>query len=520
MVEPGSTESERVMHIKLNTDLGPTNLLSVYAPTLTSSTDAKDTFYSQLDDAIKHIPSNEVLILLGDFNARVGNDQGSWPDCLGHFGVGKCNENGQRLLELCTYHHLCITNTFFGVKLHHSPKLGDCLELNTEDHWSHIKDKTLAAALKAFGRNVRKSQDWFNTHIVTLQPLIEAKRNALQNYQRNPSPSSMEALREARHRVNEKCNICANNFWMNLCAEIQSAADTGNSRGMSEGMKKAIETYTVQVLTTQNIYWSEAFDINSGVKQGCVLAPTLFNIFFSLLLNHAFESSEEGILIRSRSDGKLFHPARLRAKTKARKVAIRDLLFADDVALVAHSAEKLQLLLNQFSDACEAVRLTSSLEKTKVMSQDNAATPAVTIEDYILEAVTQFTYLGCTTSNNNYFELEIGKRIGKAATNMAKLSTRVWENKKLTTQTKVAVYRACIVSTLIFGSQSWITYASQEKRLNIFHMRCLRRILSISWTDKVSNNEVLARSNIPSSFTLVRQRRLRWLGDAYRMEDG
>ena len=85
MVEPGSTKSERIMHIKLNTDLGPTNLLSVYAPTLTSSTDAKDTFYSQLDDAIKHIPNNEVLILLGDFNARVGNDQGSWPDCLGHF---------------------------------------------------------------------------------------------------------------------------------------------------------------------------------------------------------------------------------------------------------------------------------------------------------------------------------------------------------------------------------------------------------------------------------------------------
>ena len=121
-----------------------------------------------------------------------------------------------------------------------SSKLGDCLELNTEDHWSHIKDTTLAAALKAFGKNVRKSQDWFNANIATLQPLIEAKRNALQNYQRNPSSSSSEALREARRRANVKCKICANNFWMNLCAEIQSAADTGNSRGMFEGIKKAI----------------------------------------------------------------------------------------------------------------------------------------------------------------------------------------------------------------------------------------------------------------------------------------
>lgn len=60
----------------------------------------------------------------------------------------------------------------------------------------------------------------------------------------------------------------------------------------------------------------------------------------------------------------------------------------------------------------------------------------------------------------------------------------------------------------------------RKKCLNIFHMRCLRRILSISWTDKVSNNEVLARANIPSMFTLLRQRRLRWLGHVYWMEDG
>lgn len=60
----------------------------------------------------------------------------------------------------------------------------------------------------------------------------------------------------------------------------------------------------------------------------------------------------------------------------------------------------------------------------------------------------------------------------------------------------------------------------RKKCLNIFHMRCLRRILSISWTDKVSNNEVLARANIPSMFTLLRQRRLRWLGHVYWMKDG
>ena len=48
--------------------------------------------------------------------------------------------------------------------------------------------------------------------------------------------------------------------------------------------------------------------------------------------------------------------------------------------------------------------------------------------------------------------------------------------------------------------------------MNTFHMRCLCRILSVSWMDKISNNEVLERADIPSMFTLLRQCRLRWLG--------
>ena len=147
------------------------------------------------------------------------------------------------------------------------------------------------------------------------------------------------------------------------------------------------------------------------------------------------------------------------------------------------------------------------------MCQGNEDTPALTIKDYTLEAISQFTYLGSTTSNDACLDMELGKRIGtcKAATNRAKLSDRVWENKKLTTQTKVAVYRACIMSTLLYGSQFWTTYTGQEKHLNIFHMRFLRRILSIEWMDKVSNNKVLERAEIPSAFTLLRQHRLRWL---------
>ena len=50
----------------------------------------------------------------------------------------------------------------------------------------------------------------------------------------------------------------------------------------------------------------DPFNILSGVKQGCVLVPTLFGIFFATLLKHAFGKSTEGIYLQTRSDGNLF----------------------------------------------------------------------------------------------------------------------------------------------------------------------------------------------------------------------
>ena len=112
MVEPGSGVSERLLTLCLNSTTGPVTLISVYAPTLSSTPDTKDMFYENLASIIRNIASKEQVVVLGDFSARVGADQNSWPSCLGQFGEGKMNEHGQRLLELCTFHGLCITNSF------------------------------------------------------------------------------------------------------------------------------------------------------------------------------------------------------------------------------------------------------------------------------------------------------------------------------------------------------------------------------------------------------------------------
>ena len=116
MVGPGSGGSERLLTHRLNSTTGPVTLISVYAPTLSTTPDAKDMFYENLASIIRNIPSKEQVVVLGDFNARVSADHDSWPSCLGQFGVGKMNKTGQRLLELCTFYDLCITNSFFRTK--------------------------------------------------------------------------------------------------------------------------------------------------------------------------------------------------------------------------------------------------------------------------------------------------------------------------------------------------------------------------------------------------------------------
>ena len=88
-------------------------LISAYAPTMSYSDEAKESFYEELATATRAVPRNDKLILLGDFNARVGRDYSAWPGVLGRHGIGKDNSNGTLLLTFCTEHQLVITNTVF-----------------------------------------------------------------------------------------------------------------------------------------------------------------------------------------------------------------------------------------------------------------------------------------------------------------------------------------------------------------------------------------------------------------------
>lgn len=130
-LSPGGTA--RTLSLRLSTSACPINIFRVNTPMLYLPD--KDQFYEELDNAIRGIPPSEYQFLLDNLGARVGSDHDSWSSCLGHVGIGRLNQNGQRLLELCSYHDLCITNTFYSTKpidhvSWHHPRSHHCHQLD------------------------------------------------------------------------------------------------------------------------------------------------------------------------------------------------------------------------------------------------------------------------------------------------------------------------------------------------------------------------------------------------------
>ena len=255
---------------------------------------------------------------------------------------------------------------------------------------------------------------------------------------------------------------------------------------------------------------SESFGVTNGVKQGCVLAPTLFSIFLSATLDEAFRDiMGDGVYIQSRQSADLFNVAHFRAKTKTTRILMRELLFADDSALVAHSAEEMQKIVDAFSNASKKFGLKINIKKTEVLYQPNCTR---TREDYImvdgnkLNSVLEFTYLGSTISSNGCIDDEIQRRMAFRPTTPETLE------QPPCVQVKGKIYSAIVLFTLLYGAEDWTVYRRQVKKLHAFTMRYLRSIMRITWMDKVTKKEILERTGQPSMEDLLIRKNLRWTG--------
>ena len=70
-----------------------------------------------------------------------------------------------------------------------------------------------------------------------------------------------------------------------------------------------------------------------------------------------------------------------------------------------------------------------------------------------------------------------------------------------------------------YASETLTVYQRHAKKLNRFHLNCLRKLLRVKWQDKVPGTEILEQSGVSSIFTMLRKTQLRWAGHVIRMQD-
>ena len=127
-------------------------------------------------------------------------------------------------------------------------------------------------------------------------------------------------------------------------------------------------------------------------------------------------------------------------------------------------------------------------------------------------------YLGAHVSNKGGTEDDIKARLGKARVAYNKLD-KFWKNSPFIIKTKINVFKSSVISVLLYGCKTWRTTKGDEKKLDAFLHKSLRRILKIYWPMRIINEEVRRRAGIRETISdQVARRRWTWLDHVLRID--
>ena len=139
----------------------------------------------------------------------------------------------------------------------------------------------------------------------------------------------------------------------------------------------------------------------------------------------------------------------------------------------------------------------------------------ITMNGEPLEETDSFTYLGSTINKNGGTEEDVKARIQKAIAAFIMLR-RIWRAKQIKTNTKLRIFNSNVKTVLLYGSETWRSTQNTLKRIQTFINKCLRKILHLKWTDKISNTTLWKMTKQLPIENEIKKRKWRWIGHTLR----
>ena len=262
-------------------------------------------------------------------------------------------------------------------------------------------------------------------------------------------------------------------------------------------IKDMYKKFSSRVMTGEGL--TESFKTSTGVLQGCLISPELFNLFLTAALS--LTDNPPGALVGG--------------------VVIDKLAYADDIVLIAESLQDLQSQANSVHSSTNLFGMAINTSKTKAMrcsrKFDSQVNLSLQLGEGTIEWVEGFAYLGSLLTYDNNQLKDIKRRLTLANSSFKALMP-IWRNKNLTTTLKTRLFYSLIIPIAIYACESWTLKTDDQRRLAAFETKSLRRIAGITFHDRISNSKLL--HNLKVKFTIldkIKLQQLKWLGHTQRM---
>ena len=166
---------------------------------------------------------------------------------------------------------------------------------------------------------------------------------------------------------------------------------------------------------------------------------------------------------------------------------ISHLRYADNTTLLAESEEELKSLLMKMKVESEKVGLKLNIQKTMIMA--SGPITLWQIDGETVEAVTDFISLGSKITADGDCSYEITNCLLLGRKVMTNLDS-IFKSRAITLPTKVHLVKAMFFPVVMYGCENWIIKKGEHQRTDAFKLWCWRRLLSVLWTARRSNQSV------------------------------